>query len=697
MLNCSSKAPMNSNVPMPSESSAGPDRLKALAANTSTVIWHTAADGRVNEGNISWATFTGQREAEYSGFGWLDAVHPEDRPAVAETWSAAIAGQALFEFSYRLRRHDGEYRVMQAQGTPVVDAGTVREWVGVCVDITAARQAEAALRESELRLRFLDRLGEATRALTDAVEVMTVTARLLGEYLGATRCAYADVEADSNRFTIRNDWTAEGVPSSAGVYSLDLFGPRATLNLRRGQHMVLRDVDRELGNDGGARMFNAIGIKAIICAGLVKQGQLVAMMAVHQATPRDWTSADVALVAEVVDRSWAHIERVRSRAMLREQDIRKDEFLATLAHELRNPLAPIKYALALLRRSTDAARVANAQDVIDRQVTQMARLIDDLLDLSRVNRGLIQLQLEDTPLDGVLLQAVEVARPAVEEARHDLQVVLPPPDVRVNADTTRLVQVIGNLLGNAAKYTPDGGRIRLSAFRSGDEAVIEVADNGIGIPPEQQGQLFQMFSQLRHSAARAKGGLGIGLSLVRTLVQMHGGSVSVASAGLDEGSTFTVRLPLVRAVAAIEPPAAVPAVPAVPAMPAAPHPARPRVLVVEDNRDGRESLVTLLEVLGYAVDSAGDGGEAVEVARRFEPDVVLLDLGLPVQDGYAVCRALRADPRLRSARIIALTGWGTELDRQKTAQAGFDAHLTKPVEPDALQACMVRPEATPAA
>ncbi|TWO69473.1 response regulator [Caenimonas sedimenti] len=679
---------MSSTDPQQSDPNAALDRLQALAANTSTVIWHTAPDGTVSQRNISWATFTGQREDEYVGFGWLDAVHPDDRPAVAEAWDAATRGTALFEFGYRLRRHDGTYRSMLAQGTPVMDAGTVREWVGVCVDVTAARQAEVALRESELRLRFLDRLGQATRALTDPVEVMAVTARTLGEYLGATRCAYADVEADSNRFTIRNDWTAEGVPSSAGVYSLDLFGPQATTNLRRGEHLVVRDVDRELGDEGGGRMFNAIGIKAIICAGLVKQGQLVAMMAVHQSVPRDWTPAEIALVAEVVDRSWAHVERVRSHAMLREQDTRKDEFLATLAHELRNPLAPIKYALALLRRSSDAARVANAQDVIDRQVTQMARLIDDLLDLSRINRGLIQLQLEDTPLDAVLRQAVEVARPAVEEARHDLQVQLPPPDVRVHADATRLVQMVGNLLGNAAKYTPDGGRIRLAAWRDGQEAVIEVADNGIGIPPDQQGKLFQMFSQLQHSAARAKGGLGIGLSLVRTLAQLHGGSVSVASEGLDEGSTFTVRLPLVEAM------------PAAGSAEAAAQQDTPagltRVLVVEDNRDGRESLVTLLELLGYAVDSAGDGGEAVEVARRFEPDVVLLDLGLPVQDGFAVCRALRADPRLRTARIIALTGWGTDADRQKTSEAGFDAHLTKPVEPDALQACIALTAVAPA-
>lgn len=542
------------------------------------------------------------------------------------------------------------------------------------------RAAETALRESELRFRFLDRVGQATRALTEASEVMAVTARLLGEYLGATRCAYADVEADSNRFTIRNDWTMPGVASSAGTYTLDLFGPQATHNLRRGEHLVVRDVDRELGEGGGARMFNAIGIKAVICAGLVKQDRLVAMMAVHQSTPRDWTEQDIALVGEVVERCWAHIERVRDAAMLREQDRRKDEFLATLAHELRNPLAPVKYAIALMRRSMDPARLRHAQDVVDRQVSHMSRLIDDLLDLSRINRGLVQLKPRRVPLAEILRQALEAARPALEEGHHQVQVQVPQDDVVLEADPTRMVQVIGNLLTNAAKYTPDGGHIRLAGWRAGNEAVVEVTDNGIGIPPEEQDRLFQVFTQLPHSATRAKGGLGIGLSLVKTLVQMHGGSVAAASAGLDEGSTFTIRLPLPAGTAESAP------------VEQAPHaqgvPTALRVLVVEDNRDGRETLVALLEMLGYQVEGAGDGAAGLEAARRFRPDVVLLDLGLPVLDGYEVCRRIREDASLSGMKVVALTGWGAQADRQRTAEAGFDVHLTKPVEPDALVACV---------
>jgi GAF domain-containing protein len=230
-------------------------------------------------------------------------------------------------------------------------------------------------------------MGQATRAMTDAMQIMAVTARMLGEHLGVTRCAYADVEADNDRFTIRSDWSADGVASSAGVYSLDLFGPQATTNLRHGRNLVVHDVDRELGDDGGGRMFNAIGIKAVICAPLVKDSRLVALMAVHDATPRHWSEADIAIVGEVVDRCWAHIERVRDAAMLREQDRHKDEFLATLAHELRNPLAPMRYALAMMRLSGDPTQGRQARDILERQVNHMARLIEDLLDQSRINRG----------------------------------------------------------------------------------------------------------------------------------------------------------------------------------------------------------------------------------------------------------------------------------------------------------------------
>jgi PAS domain S-box-containing protein len=658
-------------------------------ALTPSIIWYTGPDGAVRRPNPSWEAFTGQPFAVHQGWGWLEAVHPEDRDRVARTWQQGVqAGQAI-QLRYRLRRHDGAWRHVTAHGAPPAGPeGAVGEWVGVCIDLTDSLLAQSALRESEARLRLLDQLGHATRQLTDATQIMTVTAQMLGEALGATRCAYADVETDGDRFTIRSDWSLPGVPSSVGVYSLDLFGPQATSNLRAGQHLVVRDVDRELGDDGGARMFKAIGIRAIICAGLVKDGRLVAMMAVHQDQARNWTAQEVALVGEVVERCWAHIERVRDNAMLREQDRRKDEFLATLAHELRNPLAPIKYAVAMMRMRKDAAVRTQAQDVVDRQVSLMARLIDDLLDLSRINRGMIHLQREPVALAALMEQAVETVRPMIAAANHQLEVTLPEADVMVDADPARIVQVIGNLLNNAAKYTRDGGRIRLSARRVDAQVVLEVADNGVGIPPQEQGKLFQMFTQLQHTASRAQGGLGIGLSLVKHLVELHGGSVAATSRGINQGTTLTVRLPAYQVPAAAAPTPAT--------EPSPPAPQTTRVLVVEDNVDGRETLLALLEMLGHEVAGAADGQQALDQARQFRPDIVLLDLGLPVIDGLEVARQLRADASFQSTYIVALTGWGADSDQARTAQAGFNAHLTKPVEMALLEQVLADATKAPA-
>ncbi len=650
----------------------------AVTAAPITVVWYAAADGAVVKQNPSWEAFTGQAVASYSGWGWLDAIHPDDRDAVRDLWKLGVGSRSFVELRYRLRRHDGEYRDMLAQGAPVHDGPLLREWVGFSVDTTNARNDHAALKASEERFRLLDRIGQGTRELNDAESIMAVTARLLCQHLGATRCAYADVDSDSDRFTIRSDWAADGVASSVGVYSLDLFGPQATFNLRQGRHLVVHDVDRQLGDEGGGRMFNAIGIKAIICAGLVKDYRLVAMMAVHQSQPRQWSDDEVATVAEVVERCWAHIERVRDRAVLREQDRRKDEFLATLAHELRNPLAPMKYAVSIARRFELPPPSANAIDILDRQVSLMARLIDDLLDMSRISRGLIDLKRESTALRPLVDRAVETARRVVEAGGHRLEVRVPDGLVLL-ADPDRVAQVIGNLVANAAKYTPESGLIEISARAQGGNAVLEIKDSGLGIPADQVGNLFQMFTQLPHTASRSQGGLGIGLALVKNLVELHGGSVGVLSEGAGKGSTFFVQLPL-----DLAPPMHQPRQLPQQRLPVTPV-ARRRVLVVEDNKDGLQTLVALLQSMGHEVTGVGNGIDAVAVASSFQPQLVLLDLGLTGMTGYQVAQALRQDPRHEGAVIVALTGWGAERDVARTKAAGFDHHLTKPVEPAVLE------------
>ncbi|MEP7056198.1 MAG: ATP-binding protein [Caldimonas sp.] len=656
-------------------------RLKTLVVTTSAVLWLTSPGGEAVVQNPSWGAFTGQTADEYSGLGWLDAIHPDDRERVRRAWFDAIAAGRLDGLEYRLRRHDGEYRDMVARSVPVFDdAGVVVEWVGSCSDVTEARVAEARLRESEERFRFLDRLGVATRETTDPSEVMRQTAQLLGEHLRASRCAYADVEADNDEFTIRTDWAAPGIASSAGTYSLDLFGPQAAGDMRSGKTLVVRDVDRELGGPGGgAEMFNAIGVNAIVCSPLVKDGRLIAMMAVHQSTPRAWIDDEVLLVEAVVERCWAHIERARDAESLREQDRRKDEFLATLAHELRNPLAPVRYALAMLKAAPlGEEAAAQAYGVLDRQVATMARLIDDLLDLSRVNRGVIDLERERVDLADAVEAAVETTRPLIESRKHLLKLQIPPAGATVLGDRLRLAQILANLLSNAAKYTPDGGTIEVSLWQQDGHAICRVADSGIGIADGEEKSLFRMFMRSTHTAPRAQGGLGIGLALVKQLVDLHGGTIVAHSDGIGRGSRFTLSLPLA---------AAQPETPRRSARGAAAEAASPcgtRVLAVEDNEDGRASLVALLSASGFDVRSAKDGREAISIAAEFRPAVVLLDIGLPDMTGYDVCAAIRADSSRPPPRIVALTGWGSDADKRRAAAAGFASHLTKPVDPGRL-------------
>jgi PAS domain S-box-containing protein len=609
---------------------------------------------------------------------FVAGLHPEDRPAVLQAFAEAQdpALRAFYDVEYRtVGKEDGRVRWVAAKGRGLFDeAGVCRRAIGTAIDITRRKEDEARQRLVQQRLALLDSIERATRTLTEPSEVMQVTTRLLGEHLDATRCAYADVEPDNNRFTIRSDWSRSGVPSSAGAYALDLFGPQATANLRNGRHLVVHDVDAELGDDGGGRMFNAIGIKAIVCAGLVKAGRLVAMMAVHQAHPRRWTEDDLRVITDVVERCWVHIERVRDAAALRDQDRRKDEFLATLAHELRNPIAPMLFSLALLQRNPAAEDQARSRAVIERQARHLVRLIDDLLDVSRINRGLVELKREVVALGPLVSQALEAVAPAMERARHQLGVQIQEAPAWVDVDPARVVQIVTNLLTNAAKYTPDQGQIRLSVRTAGQAVRIELADNGLGIAPADHGRVFEMFTQLPHTGTKAHGGLGIGLSLVKRLVDMHGGAVGVRSAGLDQGSTFWIELPLAAAprAAAAAPSARGTALP------------KGRILVVEDNVDGLAALVELIAAEGHEVRGAPDGFRALETVAQWPPDIVLLDLGLPRMDGYEVAARLRQDPGLAHARIVALTGWGAQRDRKKTAAAGFDAHLTKPAVPEEL-------------
>ncbi len=366
--------------------------------------------------------------------------------------------------------------------------------------------------------------------------------------------------------------------------------------------------------------------------------------------------------------------RKQAEESMRDADRCKDEFLATLAHELRNPLAPIRNALQIMNLTSEPAAHQNARKIIDRQLQQMVHLIDDLMDVSRISQGKVELRKQQIDVASVVQAAIETSRPLFEAGKHEINVQLPQPGLfMIDADEVRLTQIIANLLNNAAKYTPECGHIEVDVKREGNDALISVQDSGIGIPAEMLPRVFDMFAQVDRTFERAQGGLGIGLALVKRLVEMHGGSVQATSEGQGKGSRFLVRIPLL--TNAVEP--------------IVPEDVRPldvestseiRVLVVEDNKDSAASLTQVLTLLGHQTQMAHDGAEAVRVAESFRPHVTLMDIGLPLLNGHEAGLRIRQQPWSKNMLLIALSGWGQKIDRQKSNQAGFDHHFVKPVD-----------------
>ncbi len=425
---------------------------------------------------------------------------------------------------------------------------------------------------------------------------------------------------------------------------------------------------------------------------LQARGQVCGALALsREASGRSFGTAERSMAETLASRAAVALDNARLYEEVQQADRQKNEFLSMLAHELRNPLAPIRNAVHVLRlQGDDRTRREWARDLIDRQIKHLVRLVDDLLDLSRVTRGKIQLKIEPVSVAAVAAEAVEASRPAIEARRHRLEVAVAPEPLWVNGDAARLAQILTNLLNNAAKYTDEGGRIWLTAERELQSVVLRVRDTGVGIPAEMLSAVFNLFTQADRSLDRSQGGLGIGLTLVRRLVEMQGGSVQAFSEGPGKGSEFVVRLPLLaeERPERIAPKAAESSLPS----------ARCRVLVVDDHRDGGQSLAALLRLGGMEVRVVQDGPSALEAARAFRPEVVLLDIGLPGMDGYEVARRLRVQPLTRDAVLVAVTGYGRDEDRLLSRQAGFDYHLVKPVDLATLQAVLAsRPaEALPA-
>jgi signal transduction histidine kinase len=411
-----------------------------------------------------------------------------------------------------------------------------------------------------------------------------------------------------------------------------------------------------------------------------KTRELESLNRVLQRANQELEAANRSLQTEVT-------ERTRVELALKEADRHKDEFLAMLAHELRNPLAPIHNAVALMHRSplTDPQLIWS-RDVIGRQLSHLTRLVDDLLDVSRITRGKINLNKEAIEIGSLVVRTVETVQPLFEERGHTLRVEMPDGGLSVLGDPTRLMQAIGNVLSNAAKYTERGGQVTLYAVQTDSEVEIRIRDNGIGIPPELMPMIFNLFTQLDRSSA-AQSGLGIGLALVQRLVEMHGGSVTAHSDGPGRGSEFVIRLPLLLSPrvlihdqqletrSALEPPMT---------NAEATSPTQRRILVADDNNDALESLATLLQLSGHEVYTAANGAVALESAEQHRPEVALLDIGMPKLDGYEVARRIRAQPWGARITLVALTGWGQDSDRRRSQEAGFDSHLVKPLDLDKL-------------
>ena len=454
--------------------------------------------------------------------------------------------------------------------------------------------------------------------------------------------------------------------------------------LRSGKpELVPKFTDEMLGararDEDHLQIIRKLGLRSYIGVPLPgRDGTLGVISFAASDSGRHYGPDDLRLAQDLANRAAIAVENARLYEKTKEADRRKDEFLATLAHELRNPLAPIRNALQLMARSSGVDHEAE-RAMAERLVTHLARLVDDLMDVARISRGRIELRKEVVELAAIVARVVQTIGPSAGELRHDLAVSLPEQPVLLDADPTRLEQILWNLLSNAIKYTEPGGRISLTARRQDGDLVLHVCDTGIGIPAEMLPHVFEMFSRAKPVSYRGEGGLGIGLGLVKNLVELHGGTIEAHSDGPDRGSEFLVRLPVLsHALAPVKPDACC----GIREQSGTVDDCR-RILIVDDNEDAATSLARLLSMLdGHSVQVAHDGPSALALAADFEPEVVILDIGMPGMDGYEVARRFRARPESQQTRLLALSGWGQEKDRERSRAAGFEHHLVKPVDLD---------------
>ena len=602
------------------------ERYRVTLSSIGDAVIATDTDGRVTFLNRIAQVLTGWGQEDAAGrplesvFRIVDehTRQPAENPAQRALVERRVVGLANHTL---LVARDGTVRPIDDSGAPILDeSGAVAGVVLVFRDIAERKASEEARA----------RLAAIVESSDDAIVSKTLDGIILSWNAGAERIfGYPAVEVMGKPITLIIP--SERLPEEHEILE----------RLRRGERVEHFETVR-VTKDG-----RRVDISLTISPIHDSEGQVVGASKVAR---------DIA-------------DRKRAEKALREADRRKDEFIALLAHELRNPLAPLRNGLQVLRLSDDPAIREQTRQVMDRQLGHMVRLVDDLLDISRISQNKMELRRSVVSLADAVGSAIETARPLIEAAGHELAVSLPAEPVYLDADLTRLAQVFANLLTNSAKYTERGGQIWLTATLAGNAVVISVRDTGIGIPAAALPTVFDMFSQVDRSIERSSGGLGIGLALVKGLVEMHGGSVSVASGGRGKGTEFTVRLPVIapdRQSIHVDSDAR------------AGGPVR-RILVVDDNRDSASTMAVMLALLGNEVRTAHDGIEAVEAAEQFLPEVVLMDVGMPRLNGFDAARRIREQPWGKTMTIVALTGWGQERDRLQSTEAGCDGHLVKPV------------------
>ncbi len=613
-------------------------------------------DGSCDYVSEQWVEFTGIPAEAHLGEGWIQVVHPADRERAFAAWRAAVEGRGQYDLEYRVRRRDGVYEWFKVRGQAIRDAsGAIVRWFGTAVNVDDLKRVEEALRQSEERLRLSERrLSTLVDNLPDIVSrvdrelrhqfICPSITRFTGltpvDYLGKTNrdlgmppdlCDYWDAEMEAV--------FVEGRPRTI---QFPFTSPEGEVRHFESRFIPEFTDESPNGADPGASPSSLLVVT------------------------RDIT------------------EQVQAAQAVREASRRKDEFLAMLAHELRNPLGPILNSVAVLRARGSADPVLERhREVIRRQVEHMARLVSDLLDVSRINRGKLSLQREILDLAASARSCVEDYQEELEHRGIAVRLELPSEPVCVYGDHVRLCQALGNLLGNAGKFTPAGGRITVALHtdrvENEERAVITVTDTGAGISPEILPTIWDSFVQGKQDMARSGGGLGLGLALVKGVVEMHGGTVSAASAGPGQGAEFTFTLPRTTGVESVRP-----SPPQVLPEPALPVAADCRILIIEDNRDAAETLGELLSDEGYEIRLALDGVSGVEIARDWSPHAVLCDIGLPGMDGYSVAKALRQEAATAEACLVAISGYAQAEDADRGRRAGFDRYLAKPVDPETL-------------